>query len=351
MIRTKKKPEPVDKQVQRRVTKKVKEDSPYTGNDEIMIDTGSTLLNLAISGGRKRGGGIPTGIFVEIFGPNGSGKTALATEIAGDIQRKGGLTHFEDPEYRLNSQFANIFGFNLDSSVYSVHDTVPEVFQAVRDWDVGESKINGAFIDSLAALSTNMEMDSEEGDKMGGRRAKEFSEQLRKTCRILPKRNILMICTNQIRENMGARPGTEKYNSPGGMALGFYASLRLRTYSPYKIKEKHTIGRKEVTRVKGIETTVEVYKSSVWEPYRKVPVCIIFDYGIDDIRANLQFIKDHTKATVYSLNGNNLDKSMDTSIAIIEKEGLEEELREEVIELWEKIELKFKTKREIKKRT
>ena len=70
---------------------------------------------------------------------------------------------------------------------YTIPNTVPEVFQSVRDWvsqeEAEKGTIYGVFADSLAALSTDMEM--EEGDKMGMRRAKEFSEELRKTCRII----------------------------------------------------------------------------------------------------------------------------------------------------------------------
>ena len=38
------------------------ENQDYVGNTETLVSTGSTLLDLAISGGRKRGGGIPGGV-------------------------------------------------------------------------------------------------------------------------------------------------------------------------------------------------------------------------------------------------------------------------------------------------
>ena len=71
-----------------------------------------------------------------------------------------------------------------------------------------------------------MEMEKDEGDKMGMRRAKEFSEELRKTARILAQSNMLMVCSNQLRVNVGATYGP-KYTTPGGEAIGYYASLRL----------------------------------------------------------------------------------------------------------------------------
>jgi len=323
----------------------------FDGDFGTIISTGSTLLDLAISGGRIRGGGLPGGILVEIFGPSGSGKTVLLSEIAGAVQRQGGEIMFHDPEARLNPQFAKLFGLALKEGMYSNPDTVPEVFKAVRSWEPSGGKIvvNGVFADSLAALSTDMEMENKEGDKMGMRRAKEFSEELRKTCRIIKQKNYLMVCSNQVRVNIDAGPYGQKYTTPGGESIGFYSSLRLRMLKPEKIKEKRKVAGKEVTRVVGVEVQVEVFKSSIWKPYHTAPLTILFDYGIDDIRQNLQFIKDHTNYNVYTLGGEGLDKSMAEAIKMIEEDHLEQQLREEVITLWEDIESKFKTERKSKR--
>ena len=123
--------------------------------------------------------------------------------------------------------------FGYPRNEYNIPIT-SEVFQSVRDWvseaEAEKGTIYGVFADSLAALSTEMEMG--EGDKMGMRRAKEFSEELRKTCRIITQQNVLMVCSNQIRQNLDAGPFGMKYKSPGGEAIGFYSSLRLRFGSP-----------------------------------------------------------------------------------------------------------------------
>lgn len=320
----------------------------HDGNTKIMISTGSTLLDLAISGGLVKGGGLPGGILVEVFGPNASGKTVLLSEIAGGVQRKGGDIMFHDPEARLNKQFAALFDLKFEKVDYHQPDTVTELFQAVRDWKPTGKGINGVFADSLAALSTNMEMDNDEGDKMGGRRAKEFSEQLRKTCRMLVKNNYLMVASNQIRQNMDAQAFQQKWTSPGGEAIGFYSSLRLKTRIMEKIKEKIKMNGKEMSRVTGIRVEVEVFKSSVWKPYHIAPVTILFDYGIDDIRENLQFIKDNTRNTMYTLGERKLAVGIKEAVSMIELEGLERKLRNEVIALWEDIEKKFENERKPK---
>jgi RecA/RadA recombinase len=329
----------------------VKKKKEYDGDTDVMVSTGSTLLDLAISGGRVRGGGIPGGIFVEIFGPSSAGKTVLLCEIAGAIQRMNGSVRFDDPEARLNKTFAQLFDLKTDDIEYAMPDKVTEVFANIRKWEPkGKGKIHGTFTDSLAALSTDIEMDNDDGDKMGMRRAKEFSEGLRKNARILQQKNYLMVCSNQVRENQDAGKYAAKYKSTGGFAIGFYASLRLRATNPEKIKAKVKVQGKEVTRVIGVRTEFEVFKSSIWKPYRSAPVTIIFDYGIDDIRENLQYVKDFTKNTSYMVGVEKLSNSMEESIAMVEKLGLEKQLREEVIDLWESIESKFEKERKTKMR-
>jgi RecA/RadA recombinase len=325
-------------------------EAEYDGNN-VFVSTGSTLLDLAISGGRVRGGGIPGGILVEIFGPSGAGKTVLLCEIAGSVRRAGGDIMFKDPEARLNKQFAGMFGLDLSECDYDTPNTVTEVFESVRSWKPNaKAPINGVFTDSLAALSTNLEMDNEDGDKMGMRRAKEFSEECRKTCRIIQDRGILMVCSNQLRQNPNAGPYAPKFRTSGGEAIPFYASLRLKVSSAVKIKDKKKIAGKEVTRIIGVDTEIEVYKSTVWKPYHEASICINFDYGIDDIRSNLQFIKTHTKATTYTIGGQGLGTSIHEAIAEVEEDNLEAQLKEETIDLWQEIEDKFKHERKPKVR-
>lgn len=336
----------LSEQVKLHSTKKPAKSTTYEGNFDQMISTGSTLLDLAISGGRQRGGGIPGGILTEIFGPNSSGKTVILCEIAGTIQRAGGEVLFRDPEARLNKEYSRIFGMNPNAVTYDNPNTVKEVFAPIRKWNPPEGKIHGIIADSLAALSTEMEMEDKDG--MGMRRAKEFSEELRKTCRVLADKNFLMVCSNQIRENLDAGLYGPKYRTPGGTAIGFYASLRLRCSNPVKLKCKHTVHGKECMRIVGIETEVEVYKNSVWKPYRTAPLTILFDYGIDDIRQNLQFVKDAVGSKTYLLASNKLSNSLEESCQMVEANGWEPKLKSEVIGLWEEIEHNFDQKRKPK---
>lgn len=328
---------------------KIKRSRKLKGNFEKTISTGSTLLDLAIAGGRTREGGLPGGQLVEIFGPSQTGKSVLLSEIAGDVRRKGGEVRFSDPEARLNKQFAKLFDLDIETIEYDRPSTVPEVFEPIRTWEPKPSGvIHGAFADSLAALSTDMELEKDEGDKMGMRRAKEFSEQLRKTCRVIAEKNILVVCSNQVRENADAGPYGQKYSSPGGLAIGFYSSVRLRMVGTEKLRKEGSFKGKKISKVTGVKTTVEVFKSSVWEPLHTAPLIIQFDYGIDDIRANLQYLKDYSGQSKYVLGDTSLSNSMDEAISLVEENEWEERLKEEVIDLWNEIEIKLRTKRKSK---
>ena len=343
------KSEPLSVQMKNHISKPVKKKEELEGDFGKVISTGSTLLDLAISGGRIRGGGLPGGIFVEVFGPSASGKTVLLSEIAGCIQRLGGEIMFHDPEARLNKQFAKLFGLELNEKDHFKPDTVTEVFEAVRGWKPqGKNVIHGIMADSLAALSTDIEM--EEGDPFGGRRSKEFSEQLRRTCRMIADKNYLMVCSNQVRDVIGATQYQAKTKSPGGRALEFYPSLRLEFSGVKKVTLEKEIAGKKQKRIIGVEVNVGVFKSSIWEPFHSAPVSIIFNYGIDNLKDSLQYIKDNTENTVYCLRDQKLDKEMNKAIKIIEDANAENDLRNEVIDLWEEVESKFKQQRKSKRR-
>lgn len=205
--------------------------------------------------------------------------------------------------------------------------------------------------DSLAALSTDLEMDK--GDKMGMRRAKEFSQELRKKARLINANNWILACSNQVRQ------GDFGDITPGGKAVEFYASLRIsvnQVEKLYKEKEYTSVNAegkklkgKKIKRAYGIKSTCIVTKSSIDKPYRDVPIYIVFDYGIDDIRGNLQWLKDTLGTSTYVAVDKNYQR-MDQAIDWIEKNNLEEELRKEVIELWQEVEKRFKQTRKTKKR-
>jgi len=310
-----------------------------------VFSTGSTLLDLACSGSRVRGGGIPSGIIIEIFGPSSAGKTSILVELSRSIQDKKGEVKFLDPEARLDKEYCGIYGVSMPEELYHRPDTVNEMFGHIWNWKpANPDTVNLVAADSLAALSTEMEM--EDADKMGMKRAKDFSQNLRKSCRVIANKRLILACTNQERE------GNSGLVTPGGRGIPYYASLRIRVFPDYrnsKIKKSKKIGSKVFEKIVGIRSICEVKKSSIDEPYRTCSVPIRFGYGIDDVMANLEFFKEATGDNKYNI----FKKSFATiqpAIDHIEKEGLEVELREMVIDTWEDIREKFRIERKQKVR-
>jgi len=310
------------------------------------ISTGSTLLDLAISSGRKHGGGVPGGILIEIYGRSGSGKTSILSELCGSAQANDGDIMFLDPEARLDAEYAATYGVNVPKEAYHQPDTVVEMFSYFQNWVPKGSPIHVIAADSLAALSTELEM--EKSDKMGMRRAKDFSQELRKHARKINKNGWVLACSNQVRQ------GDYGDITPGGKAVEFYSSLRISVNQKEKLfKEKQLTheGRKgkKIKRAYGIMSHCVITKSSIDKPYRDVPIYIIFDYGIDNIRGNLQWLKDTLGLTKYRAIDAEYMR-MDQAIDYIENNNFENKLEEEVITLWNEVEEKFKQPRKRKNR-
>ena len=314
-----------------------------------VISTGSTLLDCAISGNRVYGGGLPGGIIVEIFGPSGYGKTLLVVEICSSAAARGGLVEFDDPEGRLDKEYARLTnGLDLTTKgKYRRSKTVEEVFEFVEKWEAeeGSGEIDVMAVDSLAALSTSIEMESE--DKRGQMKAKKMSESLRKNALRLAQEKRLLVCTNQVRQ--GSTPqGLPKEIVPGGEAFPFYASLRIRIGPPptgkgsFKIEEKMKLdGKGEYKKIVGVHPYAYCVKNSCDDPYREVPLYIIFGYGLDDIRANLQWSKDIKGNTKYDCITKEFT-AIKRAVDHIEEFSLQADLRKKTIDLWMEIEEKFK---------
>jgi RecA/RadA recombinase len=329
---------------------------PYEGNFDLTVSTGSTQLDLAISGTKRREGGIPAGIILEIFGPPSIGKTAVLSEIAGSVQKRGGEVRFLDPETRMDKEHARIYGVSLDKSSYFMPRTVDLVFDAIETFKPKSTDvINAVCTDSLAALTTQLELEGKDGMGMG--RGKAFSSGLRVVSGLIKRNNMIIPCSNQLRY------GDKGEFTPGGMGIPFYASLRIKLFpvKGHKLiktkefkkkessKEGDLIGEFEVPI--GTKVGFQVVKSSVDMPDRKGYFYIIHRYGIDDIRGNLQFNKEVTGATRYDCCGNNKRyQAMDRALDYVEKHSLEEPVRQRTIELWHKLQEALKIDRKPKYR-
>ncbi|HEY2810144.1 MAG TPA: recombinase RecA [Rhabdochlamydiaceae bacterium] len=261
-----------------------------------VIKTGAITLDVALGVG-----GVPRGRIIEIFGPESSGKSTLATHLVANAQKNGGFAAYIDAEHALDPQYASRIGVNLDELMISQPDSGEEALN-IAETLARSNALDVIVIDSVAALVPKNELEGEIGDSFMGLQARMMSQALRKLTASLSKSNTCAIFINQIREKIGIVFGNPE-TTTGGRALKFYASIRMdiRRIGSIKGGDGVEIGN----RVK-----VKVVKNKMAPPFRSAEFDIIFNEGISrigtliDLGVDLAVIEK--KGTWFSYGGNRL---------------------------------------------
>lgn len=245
------------------------------------LSTGSTVLDTIISNDENADGGIPVGRLTEISGEAATGKSLLSYLILKDCQDKGGVPVLIDTENACNEDFLNLLGlkpYPEGSLVYIQVESVEKVFQAIEDIirkirENEPDKLCCIVWDSVAGTSTDVELQNEYGESTIGMHARMIGQGLRKSIRFIGQQRVALVFLNQVRQKIGVFFGDDT-TTPGGKAIPFFSSVRMKLYSGGKVK-----AGKDVI---GVGIKPKLIKNRMGPPHREAELKMYFTRGLID---------------------------------------------------------------------
>ncbi|KAK9814022.1 hypothetical protein WJX73_009462 [Symbiochloris irregularis] len=278
-----------------------------------MYPTGALTLDYAL------GGGYPEGKIIEIYGMESSGKSTLAMHAMAEVQKQGGAVCLIDTEAALDRTFARRLGMRLDNQtfVYCAAACGEDAFYTMEKLICSEG-FRMIVVDSVSALLPRAELEGDVGSPQVGTQARLMSQGLRKVNLLCSKYNCSIVFLNQIRNKIIAYGNPE--TTSGGMALRFYASMRIKLAR----SKQGAPGMDARGQESGIRVKAQVVKNKCAPPFRYAEFDILFRKGISaagcivDVGEKLGVLK--RRGSWYYYNDSQLAQGREKTLAALSED-------------------------------
>jgi recombination protein RecA len=273
-------------------------------------------------------GGMPKGRIIEIFGPEGDGKTTLALTVVAQAQKAGGLAAYVDAEHALDPSYAAKLGVDVENLLVSQPDYGEQALNVAGSL-IETGGLDICVVDSVSALVPLAELNGDMEDAHMGLQARLMSKAMRKLVGITERTGTVLIFINQIREKIGVIYGNPQTTS-GGRGLKFAASVRLDIRRSGKPLQEN-----ENTPPYGHTVKVEAKKNKVFPPFRKCEFDLIYGVGFDGVGSLIDL--GVTRGVIeksgshYSYKGERLGQGLQKASAMVGgNETLLKQIRDDV---------------------
>ena len=229
------------------------------------IPTGYITLDVAT------GGGVARGRLHELFGPESAGKSLVAQKVIASAQKLNCLCAYVDMEQTFDPMFAQKLGIMTDELIISQ----PASFQQAAKVIDGliDADIDLIVVDSVAAMVPEEELDAEVGKQNVGLIARHMSQLLRRINSKIARTHSAVLFINQMRDAINAYGNPD--TTPGGRALKFYSSIRMKVSKNADGVFKERKGGEEIAVGQGIR--VRVVKNKTAPPFQVAEFPVYFD--------------------------------------------------------------------------